>query len=342
MNSDSILHEITEACFVIDAAGHVALANDAALRLTGQKSSDLIGKPLPIDQPLGWKDAWTQARQSKRPVYRRLPSADRQHWLEMQATPAGDTVLLLWWQSPLHSAEALRLERHANQLHDTIQELESLSYTISHDLRAPLRHVEAFAGLLEQSLAGKLDAATTEYLTVIGQSARQMSKLLDGVLSYSRLCRRELHRTPVSLDSAVKSVLQELKLDMEGRKIEWDIQPLPEVQADPWMMRQVFAHLLSNALKFTRSRDVARITISATETADEIIVCVADNGIGFDMQYVNRLFGLFQRLHSDAQLEGIGVGLAHLRRMVLRHGGRVWAEAKPNVGAKFFAALPKS
>ena len=230
----------------------------------------------------------------------------------------------------------------ASQLSDTIHELESLSYTISHDLRAPLRHIESFAGLLEQNLAGKLDAASAEYLDVIGQSARQMSKLLDGVLSYSRLCRRELHRTRVNLDNALKAAMQELKLQMEGRKIDWHIQPLPDVEADPWMIREALSRLVSNALKFTRTRETARIAIHASASSDEIILRIEDNGVGFDMQYVDRLFGLFQRLHSDPQFEGTGIGLAHVRRMILRQGGRVWAEAKLDTGATFFVALPKS
>jgi light-regulated signal transduction histidine kinase (bacteriophytochrome) len=233
------------------------------------------------------------------------------------------------------------LERLAEQLAEANRELESLSYTVSHDLRAPLRHIEAFAGLLEQNLAGKLDASSAEYLAVIGQSARQMSVLLDGVLSYSRVCRRELNRTTVQLDHALKAVLQELKMEMEGRKIDWEIGPLPEVEADPWMIRQTFAQLLSNALKFTRTRDPARICIAAQTGADEIVLRIEDNGIGFDPQYTDRLFGLFQRLHSDARFEGKGVGLAHVRRMVQRQGGRVWAEAKLQVGATFFVALPR-
>jgi len=230
----------------------------------------------------------------------------------------------------------------ASQLNETIQELESLSYTISHDLRAPLRHIESFAGLLAQNLANKLDAASAEYLDVIGQSARQMSKLLDGVLSYSRLCRRELHRTRVNLDNALKAAMQELKLQMEGRKIDWHIQPLPDVEADPWMIREALSRLISNALKFTRTRETARIAIHASAGSDEIILRIEDNGVGFDMQYVDRLFGLFQRLHSDPQFEGTGIGLAHVRRMILRQGGRVWAEAKLDAGATFFVTLPKS
>jgi light-regulated signal transduction histidine kinase (bacteriophytochrome) len=277
-------------------------------------------------------------------------------------------------------------------LADTAAELESLSYTVSHDLRAPLRHIEAFADLLKQTLAGKLDASSDEYLTVIGQSARQMAKLLDGVLSYSRLCRREFHSTPVDLNNALKSVFQEFKLETEGRKIEWHIEPLPTVEGDPFMIRDTLSRLISNALKFTRTRNPARISISVStgnlnpnpnltlnpqaedsplprgegqgegqtgssgssgqvshqrpsaqisgSNSSEFILRIQDNGIGFDMQYIDRLFGLFQRLHSDPQYEGLGIGLAHVRRMVLRHGGRIWAEAQPDSGATFFLAFP--
>jgi light-regulated signal transduction histidine kinase (bacteriophytochrome) len=239
-------------------------------------------------------------------------------------------------------ASRSEVERLAEQLREANSELESLSYTVSHDLRAPLRHIEAFAGLLEQNLTGKLDASCAEYLAVIGQSARQMSLLLDGVLSYSRVCRRELNRTTVHLDNALKAVLQELKMEMEGRKIDWQIQPLPSVEADPWMMRQILTQLLSNALKFTRPRDPARISIVSNSTADEIILGIEDNGIGFNPEYTGRLFGLFQRLHSDPRFEGRGVGLAHVRRMVQRQGGRVWAEAKPDAGATFFVAMPRT
>jgi light-regulated signal transduction histidine kinase (bacteriophytochrome) len=232
------------------------------------------------------------------------------------------------------------LERCTRQLNEVTRELESLSYTVSHDLRAPLRHIEAFTALLEQNLAGKLDANSTEYLGIIVQSIRQMTQLLEGVLSYSRLCQRELNLTCVSLDQAVKAVFQDFKLETEGRQIEWQIEPLPEVQADPWMIRQALVLVISNALKFTRYCAPARIRIDAVGTADEVTLRIRDNGIGFDMQYTNRLFGLFQRLHSDERFEGAGVGLAHVRRMVLRQGGRIWAEAKPGDGATFLIALP--
>jgi light-regulated signal transduction histidine kinase (bacteriophytochrome) len=232
------------------------------------------------------------------------------------------------------------LERCLTQLNEVTRELESLSYTVSHDLRAPLRHIEAFTGLLQQNLAGKIDAGSAEYLGIIAQSIRQMTQLLDGVLSYSRLCQRELNLSPVSLEEAVKSVFQDFKLETEGRQIEWQIEPLPEVQADPWMIRQVLVHVISNALKFTRDCAPARIRIDATGNGNEVILQIRDNGVGFDMQYANRLFGLFQRLHSDGRFEGAGIGLAHVRRMMLRQGGRIWAEARPGDGTTFFIALP--
>ena len=195
--------------------------------------------------------------------------------------------------------------------------------------------------MLEQNLAGKTDVTTMEYLSIISESAKQMSGLLDGVLAYSRLCRRDINRTTVSIDAALKAVLQDLKMQIEGRQIEWRIDPLPEVEGDPWMVRQCLGHLISNALKFSRTRPTASIHVSSVTTPEETIIRVEDNGIGFDLEYSERLFGLFQKLHSDPQYEGAGVGLAHVRRMMQRQGGRTWAEAKPGSGAAFFIAFPK-
>jgi light-regulated signal transduction histidine kinase (bacteriophytochrome) len=169
-----------------------------------------------------------------------------------------------------------------------------------------------------------------------------MAGLLDGVLSYSRLCRRDVNLTTVSLDHAVKAVLQELKLEMESRPVDLRLEALPGVEGDPWMIREIIAQLLRNALKFSRTRENAVISVSATINPHDVILRIADNGIGFDPEYSNKLFGLFQRLHNDPRFEGRGIGLAHVRRMVQRLGGRVWAEAQPDAGATFYVALPKA
>ena len=340
MNVTSTLEQISDACLVLDGTGQVLFGNDAAARLIGRPLPELAGKPLPDETASGLPFARMirAAGQQGRSITAQHDAPALQKRFEVRVTAAPNSILLFCFEC----GEGGDLERCRTLLRETERELESLSYTLSHDLRAPLRHIEAFAGLLKQSLGGKIDAGTAEYLGVIGQSAQQMSHLLDGVLSYSRLCRRDVNRTRVNLESAFKSVLQELKLEMEGRHIALQIAPLPEVEGDPWMIRELLLQLFRNALKFTRTRGEARIEVTATVVAEEVWLKIQDNGIGFDSEYADRLFGLFQRLHSDPQFEGRGVGLAHVRRMAQRQGGRVWAEGKPNAGASFYVALPKA
>ncbi|MCI0748618.1 MAG: ATP-binding protein [Verrucomicrobia subdivision 3 bacterium] len=342
-----ILEQIADACLVLDNIGRVILVNEPAARLFARPVKELLGAPLPAQLPNGFPihSLCDVAASGRRPASAHHFARDSQRWYYVRASPAGDWIVVFCFEVPVGPAEDIaaieeRLARLAAQLGDATRELESLSYAVSHDLRAPLRHIEAFSSLLEGNLAGKLDSDTAEYIAIISQSAKQMSKLLDGVLSYSRLCRRELNRTAVSLDQALKSALQDLRLEAEGRQVEWEISPLPEIQGDPWMIRESLYQLLSNALKFTRAREPARICVSATAAPGEIVVRIQDNGIGFDVQYGDRLFNLFQKLHSDPKYEGAGIGLAHVRRMIQRQGGRVWAEGKPDAGATFYIALP--
>ena len=327
--------------------GRILFANASAAKLIGHPRETLVGKPLPDDTAVGLplSPVALEVMRTGEPLSARILADGSKQWFDVRASIAGNAIVFLCSEShgpqPLAGNED-QLARCLAQLQETNRELDSVSYTISHDLRAPLRHVEAFSTLLSQHLASKLDSASAEYLGVITQSAQQMAALLDGVLSYSRLCRRDVNSTSVSLDHAVKAVLQELKLEMEGRAIDMRVDVLPDVEGDPWMIREILAQLLRNALKFTRTRERATINVSATPNQHDIILCVRDNGIGFDPEYSNKLFNLFQRLHNDPQFEGRGVGLAHVRRMAQRLGGRVWAEAKPDAGATFYVALPKA
>jgi len=231
------------------------------------------------------------------------------------------------------------LERTA-ELTAANQELEAFSYSVSHDLRAPLRHIDGFTGLLAKHLDSSLDATGRRYLTKISGSARQMGELIDDLLSFSRIGRAELRTTRLDLSALVEQVLRILEPETAGRDIEWIMNELPAAQGDPQLLRLVFQNLIGNALKYTRLKPRARIEIGVTRDGDEIIFSIRDNGVGFDMRYVDRLFGVFQRLHSGAEFEGTGIGLANVKRIVHRHGGRVWAEGEVDRGASFSFALP--
>jgi signal transduction histidine kinase len=242
--------------------------------------------------------------------------------------------------------ERQRMQRQIAHLKSELdaanKELEGLSYSISHDLRAPLRHVNGFVALLRQSAADKLDDDSREYLQIIFESARDMARLIDALLSFSRTGRALLRRTPVPLGALVKSVLNDLRYDIEGRQVDWAIGALPTAEVDYALLRQVFFNLLSNALKYTRGRDPTRIEIGFSDTPQDWVVFIRDNGIGFDMRFADKLFGVFQRLHGAPEFEGIGVGLANVRRIIQRHGGKTWAEAESGCGATFYFSLPKS
>ena len=219
------------------------------------------------------------------------------------------------------------------------RELESFAYSVSHDLRAPLRHLDGFANLLRRNCYQRLDGPAQRYLDKITAAGQRMGSLIDDLLAFSRLGRSDISRTQVSLQLLQDEVRHELEPDLAGRTVVWIIGELPDVYGDRSMLRQVFVNLLSNAVKYTRDRPEGRIEMGCSATTEqEATIFVRDNGTGFEMQYVHKLFGVFQRLHSD-EFEGNGVGLANVRRIVERHGGRVWAEGAVDQGATFYCSL---
>jgi len=233
------------------------------------------------------------------------------------------------------------LQAHAEQLEEANRELEAFSSSVSHDLRAPLTHMIGFASLLQDELAATLEEKPRRHLERIIGSGRRMAGLIDDLLRFSRLSHAGLCLQTVDLSELLESVVSDAKHDAGDRNIVWMVARLPAVRGDYALLRQVFVNLVSNALKYSRPRNPAEIEISMAEhKGNEVIFLVRDNGVGFDSTHAHKLFGAFQRLHGDGEFEGTGIGLANVRRIVTRHGGRVWAEGTPGVGAAFYFSLP--
>jgi light-regulated signal transduction histidine kinase (bacteriophytochrome) len=229
------------------------------------------------------------------------------------------------------------------ELDSTNKELEAFSYSVAHDLRAPLRHMDGFIRLLKKHSWASLDERNQRYLGIISDSARQMGLLIDDLLAFSRVGRAELKLLPVSLQQLVQEAMQELREETQERDIAWKISQLPDVMADRSMMRLVMINLLANAVKFTGKRERAEIEVGASpDEAEGIVVFVRDNGVGFDMEYADKLFGVFQRLHPAEEYEGTGIGLANVQRIIHRHKGRTWARGEVGEGATFYFSLPKA
>jgi PAS domain S-box-containing protein len=234
-----------------------------------------------------------------------------------------------------------RVAERTAQLEAANKELEAFSYSVSHDLRAPLRHIDGFIGILRDDLEAKLGEEDRHYMEVIAKSARQMEALIDDLLAFSRIGRSELHKGPVDLGAVVAEIVQDVEPETGGRHIEWHLGALPTATGDRALLHVALSNLILNAVKFTRGRDPARIEIGClAASGGEDVVFVRDNGAGFDMAYADRLFGVFERLHRAEEFEGTGIGLANVRRVVSRHGGRTWAEGKVGEGATFYFSLP--
>jgi PAS domain S-box-containing protein len=235
------------------------------------------------------------------------------------------------------------LAKQTTELEATNMELEAFAYSVSHDLRAPLRHMVGYTELLQKHASAILDERSRRYMLMILESAKRMGDLVDDLLAFSRIGRAETQKTMVSLEQLVKDTVSEVQQETDGRNIVWSIGALPQVYGDRSMLRLALVNLISNAVKFTSTRPQAEIEIGCTDGKDdEVVVFIRDNGVGFEMKYVNKLFGVFQRLHRADEFEGTGIGLATVRRIIHRHGGSVWAEGLVDRGATFYFSVPKS
>jgi len=234
-----------------------------------------------------------------------------------------------------------RVDERTTQLESANKELEAFSYSVSHDLRAPLRHVNGFISLFLESKSSQLTAEEQGYLTNVTKSANEMGKLIEALLSFSRLNRSELLKISFDTSLMIQRTLQMFAEEIKTRAIEIKIDPLPETYGDVQLIGQVWINLLSNAIKYTGKKDKAIIEIGSYTEGNDTVFFVKDNGVGFDMNYANKLFGVFQRLHKASDFEGVGIGLANVNRIVTRHGGRCWAEGEVDKGAVFYFSLPE-
>ncbi|HUD41119.1 MAG TPA: ATP-binding protein [Dokdonella sp.] len=361
VRSRTIVQSLREPILVLDNGLRVLMMNKAFREVYGVEGEDPAGAAL---DEIG-SGAWSDAALHQRLVD--VAVRDRELWdYELTQRTGEDIVrvvfvnarrMLLSEHEPailltVNDVSAIKraetqirdlnreLELQVEQVSEVNRELEAFSYSVSHDLRAPLRHIAGFAGKLERHLGERGDDTTRHYLSIIVESAQRMSSLIEDLLLYSRLGRNALRMQPVDMQALVAEMRAMLTTEATGRDIEWRIGVLPVVVGDESMLRQVWQNLLGNAVKYTARRAHALIEVGVMTSTEGPVFFVKDNGTGFDMEYAGKLFGVFQRLHKASDFPGTGIGLANVRRIVGRHGGRTWAEAVPDQGAIFYFSLP--
>ena len=358
----SLLNLTHDTIFVRDMNDVITYWNRGAQELYGWTAKEAIGKrahellqsvfPAPIEEiraELLRSGRWDGQLEKTRADGTRVVVASR--W-SLRRDEQGRPAAILQTNNDITERE--RREQEIRALNEVLgkrtaeleaanKELEAFAYSVSHDLRAPLRHMAGFTELLQKNAASLLNERSQRYVMMILESARRMGNLIDDLLAFSRIGRAEAHMTIVNLEQLVEEALTEVRQETDGRDIVWRVGGLPACYGDRSMLRLALLNLISNAVKFTRARAQAEIEIGCMgQEKDQVVVFVRDNGIGFDMKYANKLFGVFQRLHPSEAFEGTGIGLATVQRIVHRHGGRVWAEGRVDKGATFYFSLAKS
>jgi len=351
------------AIIMLDREGHISSWGAGAEKITGYLAEEILGQHFsrfyPVEGVEEGKPAYELKTAAEQGGFEdegwRVRKDGSRFWANVVLTPLHDekgglrgfgkvTRDITERKRAQDEIQSLNreLERGNAGLVAANQELESFSYSVSHDLRAPLRHMDGFSKLLHDEYGPALDPTAQHYLDMIQDGAKSMGELVDGLLNLGRIGRQELACKPTALNSLVKSVLRELQPDCQERQIDWRIGELSVVDCDPGLMKQVFANLLSNAVKYTRGRDPAVIEVGEISVDGGSVIFIRDNGAGFEQQYVHKLFGAFQRLHHADEFEGTGVGLATVQRIIRKHGGRIWAEGEVDKGATFSFVLGAS
>ena len=357
----SLLDLTHDSIFVRDMDFHITYWNLGAQELYGWKAEDAIGKlsdqllrtvfPIPVDDlraELMRTGRWDGELERITANGTQVVVGSR--W-SLRRDEQGDAVAILETSNDITDRKRRedeiqslnqQLERRSADLESINKELEAFAYSVSHDLRAPLRHMSGYTELLQKRVTTALDETSRRYIANMLDSAKRMGTLIDDLLSFSRIGRAETQKTVVNLGQLAKEALSEVRQEAAGRDIAWKIGSLPDCYGDRSMLRLAFVNLLSNAVKFTRTRPHAEIEIGCADgKRRDVVVFVRDNGVGFDMKYVNKLFGVFQRLHQTDAFEGTGIGLATVQRIIHRHGGEVWAEGSVDKGATFYFTTPK-
>ncbi|MBB3797721.1 PAS domain S-box-containing protein [Xanthomonas arboricola] len=366
--ASSVLQTVREPIVLLDSDQRILLHNPAFAELYGLDERGNESMPLEDVGDGVWRDAQIHQRLADvllrgRELWdyeheqRAADGVQRTMLINARRMPLPDTsdedvVLMTVSDISLQKASQLRIQELNRQMEGKVEqvsevnrELEAFSYSVSHDLRAPLRHVAGFSDKLARHLGDAADEKSRHYMEVISSSARRMASLIDDLLVYSRLGRSALRLQAVDMQSLVSETRAILDSNVQsentGHRVDWHIAPLPVLVADENMMRQLWMNLLGNAVKYSTKREVARIEVTYTPMADGgHQFSVRDNGAGFDMEYSAKLFGVFQRLHKASEYPGTGIGLASVRRVLTRHGGRVWAEGAVDEGATFYFVLP--
>jgi PAS domain S-box-containing protein len=339
-----VLETSLDPLAMVSLQGKLSDVNEAAVKVTGVPRNKLIGSEFAsyFTEP-------EKARQAYETVLKEGSIIDSP--LTIHSTSGDLTDVLV--NASIYKGEqgkvlgvlvAARDNTRAKQAlknaEESNKELEAFSYTVSHDLRAPLRSIDGFSEMLGKDYGDKIGDDGQRLIGTIRASAEQMGRLIDDLLSFSRLSRQEMKLQEVDMKALAQTVYDELKINLAGRNIEFKLGELPGAMGDPSLLHEVWANLISNAIKFTKFRNVATVKIDAKQDNSQTIYFVTDNGAGFDMKYVDKLFGVFQRLHSAEEFEGTGIGLSIVKRIILRHKGKVWIESKLNEGTTFYFALP--
>jgi PAS domain S-box-containing protein len=345
------------AIIMLDSKGNVQTWNEGAQRIKGYLPEEIIGKHFSIfysleDAESGKPAQELAAAEAAGRVENegwRVRKDGSRFWARVVLTALRDDAGKLVGFTKITRDESERkeaeeamkrlneaLERRQAELEAANKELEAFTYSVSHDLRAPLRHVDGFSKMLLEESGAELSEDAKRYLGFVREGVIQMGQLVDDLLALARVGRKELSVQVTGLNSLVDEVMAEQNRDNPSRVLEWKVDSLPFVECDPALMKQVFANLLSNAVKYTRPRAKAVIEVGVARNNGEPAIFVRDNGVGFSMKYANKLFGVFQRLHRAEDFEGTGVGLATVQRIIHKHGGRIWAEAAVDQGATFF------